>query len=92
MLAGVPRLRAPPGLQKKAMNAGWGFHTRHGLSVIKILGWATAILIMGLGFVPLWISSIDRLDLQSALAPASFLGTVVTLWFGVLAVNSGSQQ
>lgn len=89
LLDGIPKLKAPPGLAKKAMNSGWGFHARHGFSVVKMLSWAMVILVLGLGFVPFWLSSIDRLDLQSALAPASFLVTVATLLVAVLAVNSG---
>lgn len=92
LLDGIPKLKAPPGLAKKAMNCGWGFHARHGLSIMKMLGWATTTLVLGLGFVPFWLSSIDRLDLQSALAPASFLVAVVTLLVAVLALNSGFQQ
>lgn len=92
LLDGIPKLKAPPGLAKKAMNSGWGFHARHGLSVVKMLGWTMVILVLGLGFVPFWLSSIDSLDLQSALAPASFLITVVTLWVAVLAVNSGFKE
>lgn len=92
LLDGIPKLKAPPGLAKKAMNAGWGFHAKHGLSVVKMLGWAMVILVLGLGFVPFWLSSIDRLDLQSALAPASFLATIITLWVAIVAVNSDFKQ
>lgn len=92
LLDGIPKLKAPPGLAKKALNSGWGFHARHGLSVAKMLGWAVVILVLGLGFVPFWLFSVDSIDVQSALAPASFLVTVVTLLVAILVVNSGLKQ
>lgn len=57
-----------------------------------MLVWAVVTLVIGLGFVPFWLFSDDGLGLQSALAPASFLVTAVTLLVAVLAVNSGSKQ
>lgn len=57
LLDGAPKLKAPPRLEKKTMSAGWGLHDRHSLSMVKMLGWDTAMLIMGLWVVPFWISS-----------------------------------
>lgn len=74
------------------MNSGWGFHARHGLSVAKMLGCAVVVLVLGLGFVPFWLFSVDSIEVQIALAPASFLVTVVTLLVAILVVNSGLKQ
>lgn len=57
LLDGAPKIKAPHDLEKRTMSAGWGLHDRHSLSMVKMLGWDTAMLIMGLWVVPFWISS-----------------------------------
>ncbi|KXX81090.1 hypothetical protein MMYC01_202799 [Madurella mycetomatis] len=73
VLSGIPKLKTPPGLEKKALISGWGFHAGQGPCVVKIFGWLSTILAFGLAFIPIWLASIDKMDLQNAFAPVSFL-------------------
>lgn len=86
LLDGMPKLRAPPGLKKKQFSGGWGFHARQGLCMRKTMGWIGAVLAFGIAFVPYWLCAIDKLDLQTALAPASFLATVLGVGLAMLAI------
>lgn len=82
----MPKLLAPPGLNKKQFPGGWGFHARQGLCMRKTMGWIGAVLAFGIAFVPYWLCAIDELDVQTALAPASFLVTVLGVGLAMLAI------
>ncbi|KUI57906.1 hypothetical protein VP1G_10970 [Cytospora mali] len=86
VLDGIPKLKAPPGLKREAMMIGWGFHAGQGLCVRKLLGLISFTLAFGLAFVPYWLASIDKLDLQNALAPVSFLATLIGIGLAMLAI------
>lgn len=82
----MPKLLAPPGLNKKQFSGGWGFHARQGLCMRKTMGWIGAVLAFGIAFVPYWLCAIDELDVQTALAPVSFLATVLGVGLAMLAI------
>ncbi|KAI7775456.1 basic-leucine zipper transcription factor DNA binding nucleus regulation of transcription [Diaporthe eres] len=86
LLDSMPKLLAPPGLNKKQFSGGWGFHARQGLCMRKTMGWIGAVLAFGIAFVPYWLCAIDELDVQTALAPASFLATVLGVGLAMLAI------
>lgn len=86
LLDSMPKLLAPPGLNKKQFSGGWGFHARQGLCMRKTMGWIGAVLVFGIAFVPYWLCAIDKLDLQTAFAPASFLATVLGVGLAMLAI------
>lgn len=86
LLDSMPKLLAPPGLNKKQFSGGWGFHARQGLCMRKTMGWIGAVLAFGIAFVPYWLCAIDELDLQTALAPASFLATALGVGLAMLAI------
>lgn len=44
------------------------------------------MLAFGIAFVPYWLCAIEKLDLQTALAPASFLATVLGVGLAMLAI------
>lgn len=87
VLDGIPKLKAPPGLTREAMKIGWGFHAGQGLRMRKLLGFISVILAFGLAFVPYWLASINKLDLQNALAPVSFLATLIGIGVAMLAIS-----
>lgn len=77
VLGGIPKLKAPPGLRKQALACGWGFHAGQGPCVAKMGGWLSAVVGLGLLFVPVWLASVSKVDLQNAFAPVSFLVTAL---------------
>lgn len=52
LLDSIPKLRTPAGVDKEAMNYGWGFHVSQNLSTPKIFTWVIGVLVLGLIFVP----------------------------------------
>ncbi|KAK0707838.1 kinase-like domain-containing protein [Lasiosphaeris hirsuta] len=80
---GVPKLKAPPGIRKQALISGWGFHACQGPSLAKMCSWFMVVVALGLAFVPFWLSSINKIDLQNAFAPVSFLITFVGVLFAM---------
>lgn len=83
VVRGIPKRPAPPKLQCKHKEYGWAFHPKYGLCLRRILYWVNGILALGITFVPFWLGAIDKLDLQNALAPVSFLGMVITLFLTI---------
>lgn len=86
LLDSMPKLIAPPGLNKKQFSGGWGFHARQKLCMRKTMALIGAVLAFGIAFVPYWLCAIDELDLQTALAPASFLATALGVGLAMLAI------
>lgn len=83
VLSGIPKLKTPPGLEKKALISGWGFHAGQGPCSVKIFGWLSTVLTFGLAFIPIWLASINKIDLQNAFAPVTFLVTLLGLIVGL---------
>ncbi|KAK1827008.1 kinase-like domain-containing protein [Podospora conica] len=83
VIDGIPKLKSPPGLKKEALNSGWGFHAGQGPCVAKMGVWFSAFVALGLAFVPVWLASIDEVDLQNAFAPVSFLLTFLGVMFAL---------
>lgn len=90
VLNGIPKLNTPPGLEKRQLNFGWGFRAVLGLCLKKFLYWMVAVLVVGLAFVPAWLASISSTDLQNALAPVTFLISLVTIALATVALLSAS--
>lgn len=90
VLEGIPKLKAPPGLRKKAMSFGWGFHAGQSLCMRKIFGWIGVLLVFGFSFIPFWLASIDQLDLQNAFAPITFLCTLIGIGLAMLHLAHGT--
>ena len=82
-LDGIPKLRAPPGIKKQALISGWGFHAGQGPCLVKICSWFLVIVALGLAFVPVWLSSINKINLQNAFAPISFMVTFIGVLFAM---------
>ncbi|KAK3995193.1 kinase-like domain-containing protein, partial [Cladorrhinum sp. PSN332] len=89
VLDGIPKRKAPPELPKKAKESGWGFHTGQGPSLRKVISWFLGILFFAVGFVPIWLASINKIDLQNAFAPGTFLVTVFAIIVACYAVMEG---
>jgi len=70
---GFPKRGAPPGLDKKALTAGLGFHVSRGFSLKKIAIWMFSLAIVGFLFVPAWLALVDKHDLQNAFTPFTIL-------------------
>ena len=87
VLDGIPKLKAPPGLKKKALSSDWGFHAGQGLCLKKVFSWTSAVLAFGLSFVLIWLCSISNIDLQNAFAPVTFLATLVTIGLAMAAIS-----
>jgi hypothetical protein len=83
VLDGIPKRQVPPVLERKAMVSGWAFHAKQGLCLRRILYWVLGVVAFGITFVPFWLGVIDKLDLQNAFAPVTFLVTMVTLWLAI---------
>ncbi|KAM7212536.1 Protein kinase-like domain containing protein [Rhypophila decipiens] len=83
VMDGIPKLKSPPGLKKQALISGWGFHAGRGPCAAKIWAWLSAFVALGLAFVPFWLASIDKADLQNAFAPVSFLLTLLGVMFAM---------
>ncbi|KAK0516178.1 hypothetical protein JMJ35_000781 [Cladonia borealis] len=78
----VPQnIACPLGSQKGV--EGWGMYAIHGYSLRKILYWIVAITVLGLVFVILWLSFVDKTDLQNAFVPAMFLSTMIFMGLAV---------
>ncbi|KAK4159556.1 hypothetical protein QBC43DRAFT_327074 [Cladorrhinum sp. PSN259] len=89
VLNGIPKREAPPQLKQEATVSGWGFHAGQGPCLRKIVGWVLVILVLALGFVPIWLASINKIDLQNAFAPGTFLCTVFAIIVACFAVLEG---
>lgn len=87
VLSGIPKRPAPPALERKALRSIWGFRARQGLSVRRIMYWANGLLVLGLAFVPIWLGVIDKLDLQNAFTPVTFLFALIMLWLSIVALD-----
>jgi hypothetical protein len=83
VLGGIPKLKAPPGLRKQALVSGWGFHAGQGPCVAKMGGWLSTAVGLGLLFVPVWLASVSKMDLQNAFAPVSFFVTTLGVMVAV---------
>lgn len=83
----LPKRAAPPILARKADVYGWGYHVRTGLCLRPLIVVVNGVLLMGLAFVPFWLTSINKLDLQNAFAPVTFMGMVLTLWITLAALQ-----
>lgn len=81
LIHGIPKLKSPPGLQKLACISGWGFHAGQSPCAAKIGAWFSMVVALGLAFVPVWLASINKLDLENAFAPGSFLVTCLGVMF-----------
>ena len=62
---------------------GWGLHAVQGFSLWKILVWIAVLGVLGLAFVALWLSFVNRTDLQNAFVPITFFMTAILLMLGV---------
>lgn len=87
VLRGIPKRPAPPILERKPNEFGWAFHARQGLCLRRIMYWVNGIVALGFTFVPFWLGAIDKVDLQSAFAPVTFLGVLATLWLAIAALG-----
>ncbi|KAL0942010.1 protein kinase [Colletotrichum truncatum] len=79
VLDGIPKLQAPPGIDKRQFNSGWGFYTSQGYCLMKILLWVGAILSPGVAFVIAWLCLVNAFDLQNAFVPMMFLAGNVAI-------------
>lgn len=87
VLRGIPKRPAPPILERRPSEYGWAFHPKQGLCLRRILYWVNGIVALGIAFVPFWLGAIDKLDLQNAFAPVTFLGMLVALWLAIAALG-----
>lgn len=83
MLRTIP-IKNPPHLQKAMGTEGWGIHANQGLSVMKITRWMIVVQVLGLTFASIWLTLINKTDLQNAFLPVTFLTTLCVGCFGVL--------
>lgn len=72
LLDRIPKLRTTAGVDKEAMNYGWGFHVSQNLSIPKILSWVVSVMVLGLVFVPFF----------APLFLVTILFTLFILWLG----------
>jgi hypothetical protein len=79
----VPKKSSPP-LDKKMGAEGWGLYATKGFSLAKIMMWVITVQILGFAFVCLWLTLVNKTDLQNAFLPVMFLTTLVIGGFSVL--------
>lgn len=72
LLDRIPKLRLPIGVDKDAMNYGWGFHVSQSLSIPKIMSWIFGVMVLGLIFVPFF----------APLSLVTIVFTLFILWLG----------
>ncbi|KFA49990.1 hypothetical protein S40293_05940 [Stachybotrys chartarum IBT 40293] len=86
VLEGIPKLEVPPGLDKKQHKSGWGFHPAQGPSAQKITIRVVCVMMIGVIFIPVWLATVDALDLQTATVPFSSLGTILAIVLAIAAL------
>jgi predicted Kef-type K+ transport protein len=79
----IPKKRIPPSLQNTMGTEGWGLHAVQGWSVLKIISWFIVTQVFGFVFVPLWLTLVNKTDLQNAFTPLIFFSTSVMVAFGI---------
>ena len=71
---------------KAGLNAGWegwGVHALQRFSLWKILAWLAFLTVVGLVFAITWLVCVNRMDLQNAFIPFTFLSTMILIGLGV---------
>ena len=65
------------------ISLGWGMHALQRFSLWKILTWIVTLTILGLTFAVLWLTCVDKKDIQNAFVPSGFLISMVMLGLGI---------
>ncbi|KAK7421118.1 hypothetical protein QQZ08_010122 [Neonectria magnoliae] len=88
VLNGIPKRQAPPLLRREPLQSGWCFHVEYGLSWGLVLMWTCVAVLFGLAFVSIWLSTVDKTDLQGAFGPANYVLSVYALALTMMALGN----
>ncbi|KAF3009062.1 hypothetical protein E8E14_006884 [Neopestalotiopsis sp. 37M] len=73
----IPNKRNPPQLQEVRGTEAYGLQAMQGLSLRRVCWWTAVSYTLGLAFVVFWLSFVDKLDLQNAFMPVTFLAAML---------------
>lgn len=73
----IPKKRNPPQLPEVRGTEAYGLQAMQGLSLRRVCWWTAVSYTLGLAFVVFWLSFVDKLDLQTAFVPVTFLATML---------------
>ncbi|ETS86484.1 hypothetical protein PFICI_00312 [Pestalotiopsis fici W106-1] len=77
LTAEIPKKRNPPQLRDVRGTEAYGLHAIQGLSLKRVCWWTGISYSLGMAFVVFWLSFVDKLDLQNAFVPVTFLAAVL---------------
>lgn len=79
----LPKRKSPPYFQKQRAAEGWGIRVTMGFSVRKFARWLTGCMLASAVFAAVWLSCINKTDLQNAFVPPTlfltFLSTILVM-------------
>lgn len=79
----IPQKIVPPLLPTAVGTEGWGLHAVQGWSFLKIVSWFLVTQLVGFVFVLLWLTFVNKTDLQNAFVPLVFFTTSVMVGVGI---------
>ncbi|KAH7231617.1 uncharacterized protein BKA55DRAFT_581160 [Fusarium redolens] len=83
MVNALPKRKCPPPLPTLRGTEAWGLHAKMGFSAGRIVWWFTSSIIFLVAFATVWLATVDKTDVQTALTPGTVIITALTFILGI---------